>query len=808
MRADCTDHTNGLFVLAVLLVAIVALSACATRPEPVDIGLAQTDQILLQSLPSRTLSYEETVRPVLQRRCVVCHGCYDAPCQLKLSSPEGIRRGANKDKVYDGSRFTAAAPTRLYVDAKTTAEWRGKGFHGVLNEGGQAPVTNLEQSVMYKMLRLKQINPQARVGQLPAAFDVSLDRPQTCPTLDEFDDYAQKFPRQGMPFGLPNLEDDEYRVLVQWLAQGAPMPVNQETSAQVAGQIARWETFLNGTDNKQRLMSRYLYEHLFIGRMHFRGSDERAFYRLVRSSTPPGEPVDEIATLRPFDDPGQTFFYRLLRYPGDIVAKTHLVYELSDARMARFRELFLEPDYQVAELPSWNLQVAANPFKAFRDIPPVSRYRFLLDDARYFIEGFIKGPVCRGMIALNVIEDRFWVVFLSPNPALLTNNADFLDDMADYLETPTVQGDNIALLGVWRDYRAREQQYNDRRFDHFAAEHKRDVKEAMRAVWDGDGRNPNAALTVFRHFDSASVSTGFVGDYPESAWIIDYPTLERIHYLLVAGFNVFGNLKHQLHTRLYMDFLRMEGEDLFLSFLPTTHRKQIKDSWYQGMRKDRQGDIGDTAVWLEKDVVTGYRTGNPQRELYQHLSARLAKVMQKDHSMRNCRQPPCDRAGTDPDKRRVDRTMQRIAAIRGKVLVAFPDVTFVRVRRGGDPGQDLAYTVIRDKAYKNVTSIFEDEKDTENRDFSNDALTVVDWLEGSYPNFFFSVDMADIETFVDQYATLQNRDDFEKLVSQYGVRRTNSGFWRTADWFQDQYQREKPIQAGLFDLNRYYTWAE
>jgi hypothetical protein len=799
-------HIGKLMVAGLVLLVLMALSACATKPDPVDVGLAETDQFLLQSLPSQTLSYAESVRPVLQRRCVVCHGCYDAPCQLKLSSPEGIRRGANKEKLYNGSRFSTASPTRLFIDAKTTEQWRGKGFHAVLNEGEQAPVANLEQSVMYKMLRLKQINPQARVGILPASFDLSLDRPQTCPTLEEFDEYAEKFPRQGMPFGLPNLDDDEYRVLVQWLAQGAPMPDVAQPSAQVAAQIGRWETFLNGTSNKQRLVSRYLYEHLFIGHIYFKGSGKREFYRLVRSKTPPGQPVDEIGTLRPYDDPGPVFYYRLLRYPGDIVAKTHLVYELSNERMARYRELFLKPDYEVAVLPSWDPKVAANPFKVFRDIPPISRYRFLLDDARYFIEGFTKGPVCRGMIALNVIEDRFWVAFLAPDPDFLTNNADFLDEMSDYLETPTVQGDDVPLLGVWRDYQAREREYNNRRFDHFASQEKQDINDAIRAVWDGDGSNPNAALTVFRHFDSASVSTGFIGDYPESAWIIDYPSLERIHYLLVAGFNVFGNVAHQLHTRLYMDFLRMEGEDLFLSFLPTKDRKQIRDAWYQGMRKEQQEDIGDVATWLNTDVVSGYRTDNPQREFYQHLSERLAKVLQTDGPMKNCRQPPCENPNAEAEKLRVDRAMQRIAEIRGEVLAAFPDVAFVRVRRGKGPDNDLAYTVIRDKAYKNVASIFDDEEDTEARDYSNDALTVVDWLEGSYPNFFFSVDIADVDKFTEQYAALRNREDFEKLISLYGIRRTNSRFWDTADWFQDQYLREEPIQAGLLDLNRYYSW--
>ncbi len=59
---------------------------------------------------------------------------------------------------------------------------------------------------------------------------------------------------------------------------------------------------------------------------------------------------------------------------------------------------------------------------------------------------------------------------------------------------------------------------------------------------------------------------------PKTAWVIDYSLLERIHYLLVAGFDVFGNVAHQLETRLYMDFLRMEGEQNFLFFLPPDER--------------------------------------------------------------------------------------------------------------------------------------------------------------------------------------------------------------------------------------------
>ena len=55
-------------------------------------------------------------------------------------------------------------------------------------------------------------------------------------------------------------------------------------------------------------------------------------------------------------------------------------------------------------------------------------------------------------------------------------------------------------------------------------------------------------LTIYRHFDSASVHKGAFGDIPK-LWVIDYPLLERIYYSLVAGFDVFGNTAHQLLSK-------------------------------------------------------------------------------------------------------------------------------------------------------------------------------------------------------------------------------------------------------------------
>ena len=57
---------------------------------------------------------------VMEQRCIVCHGCYDAPCQLKLESDEGLQRGASKTLVYDGERLRAANLTRLCLGSTWT----------------------------------------------------------------------------------------------------------------------------------------------------------------------------------------------------------------------------------------------------------------------------------------------------------------------------------------------------------------------------------------------------------------------------------------------------------------------------------------------------------------------------------------------------------------------------------------------------------------------------------------------------------------------------------------------------------------
>ncbi len=56
----------------------------------------------------------------------------------------------------------------------------------------------------------------------------------------------------------------------------------------------------------------------------------------------------EINTVRPYDDPGVAkFYYRLRKIESTIVRKNHTVYRMNRKKMERYRQLFLQDDYEV-----------------------------------------------------------------------------------------------------------------------------------------------------------------------------------------------------------------------------------------------------------------------------------------------------------------------------------------------------------------------------------------------------------------------------------------------------------------------------
>ncbi len=772
-----------------LLVGTVALAGCtllAERGLNERYGAADPARYDSPAAPPPDLSYRHDVQPILDRRCVVCHACYDAPCQLKLTAWEGVTRGGSKDRVYDGGRLIEAAPTRLYTDAQRASEWRQKGFHPVLNERAPSPQANLAAGVLYRLLDLKRRNPLPDGPVLPASFDFSLDRPQQCARLDELDAFERDHPLWGMPFGLPPLSDREHATLARWLELGAPRETAAALPAAITAQIRDWETFLNGDSAKERLVARYLYEHLFLAHLYFDSERAPRFFRLVRSATPPDQPVVPIATRRPYDDPAVArVYYRLVPEEETIVAKTHMPYALGPQRMAKWRAWFLDPAYPVDTVPSYDVAVAANPFIAFRALPVQARYRFLLDEAQFTIMNFIKGPVCRGQLALDVIEDRFWVFFASPDRDPLDNDAGFLADESANLRLPTEAGSNAGILGPWLDYAALETRYLQAKSERLQRQFTGAKAITLDFVWDGDGRNPNAALTVFRHFDSASVVQGLVGEPPKTAWVIGYPLLERIHYLLVAGFDVYGNAGHQLNSRLYMDFLRMEGEFNFLTLLPQAERERLRDYWYRGAAPAVKDYVYGRKAHFDRETGVAYQTGDPERELYGLLGTRLTPVLKGRLDLGNV---------TDA---RLRRELAALGSLEGESLAWLPEVAVLRV---DEPRKAPRwFTLLKNTGHSNVSHVFAEGQEILPRE---NTLTVVPGFVGAYPNAVYAVGRSDLAALRAAIGALRSEADYRALADRYALRRTRADFWAQSDALQDAYAAWAPVEGGLLDYNR------
>jgi hypothetical protein len=786
-----------------VVIALTTLMLSCMQPVAVD-------EMDLRPLVSttQTYSYMRDVKPVLEQKCISCHACNDAPCQLKLTSAEGLLRGATKTPVYDSARLKEMAPTRLFIDAQTTAGWRQKGFISALNARGGSLDNNLEYSLLYEMIELGREHPLEANAPVPADIELGLTRKNECPVPAKFEKYAEKKPLQGMPLAITGLTDNEYQTIRQWIREGAVIDAKPFVPGQAEqAQIREWEAFFNRSALKNQLVARYLYEHLFTAHLYFEDLDTGNFFELVRSSTPSGSPIRIIATLRPNDDPGQPLYYRLRKVESTLVHKTHMPYPLGQEKMARFDGLFLTPDWDVAVLPDYSRANTINPFATFATIPARARYQFMLDTSEFFIMSFIRGPVCAGNVAVDVIEDHFFVVFQDPDADLYVTDPDYRAKVQpDMVLVPQREGE-LKLKSDW-DQRKKErnayilqrgQAYRDQQPD----------GPSLVDIWDGDSNNNNAALTVFRNFDNAMVTKGFVGAVPETLWVMDYPMLERSYYLLVVNFNVFGTLATQAETRFYFDLIRSGGEDNFLHFMPPEVRTAMRDSWYQGDKA--QTKIRKTYEIVNEDlpVQIPYRSGKPKTEFVSLVSKRFGSLAGPPDVLNSCAEPPCYWAGATAAEKRAAASLQTLtskpASLDPMHFIDFmPDVSFVRISTG-DASADLAYTLVRNKAHTNVAFMF---GEANRRVYNKDTLTAYPGLIGSYPNFMFNVPLNEVEAFATALHAVGTRDQFIELVGSYGLSRSHPKIWTNFQWFVDYMRRVSPVEAGVYDLSRYKKVAD
>jgi Fatty acid cis/trans isomerase (CTI). len=733
--------------------------------------------------------YSRKVQPLFDSRCIACHSCLNAPCQLNLQNYEGFQRGANKVNVYNGGRIDATEPTRLWLDAHTTQEWRRKNFFEV--NTSKEPAKNLF---------FQTIIEKAQESEVPTKTVIES---QYCAANSE----EKKI---GMPYALPALTSEDVLTLQTWIADGAKGPSSKEEDKfryiepVVEKQIRGWEEYFNRRELRQQLVSRYLYEHLFLAHLRFEEKPTE-FFRLVRSTRECAKGVQEVTSRRPNDSPGvDRFYYCFTKYPGTVVAKNHIPYLLTEAKKKRFEELFFGTEWELKQLPTYEYKVAENPLLTFAAIPAKARYQFLLDDAQYHITTFIKGPVCNGSNAVNSIQEQFYVFFINPDSEIMTKSPGFQDSAQVQLVLPGMWGSDVKLdqTAEFTDtlVKSREAYRKSR------AQWKKEFFPqgySLNDIWDGGGENPNAILTVMRHYDNAVVVHGAVGDLAKTTFVLDYPLFERLVYNLVVNFDVFGNISHQLLTRVYMDMIRMEAEEIFLSFLPAKDRIPLRKSWYQGLVTEMKMDYMFPV--LNQDIPTAikFSSKNTKKEFIEKvLFTRMnEKVRGKIDALnwKNIEVPKT--LQSEMKLSGIEEQLSRLTAIPAKQAPFskfFPDISFIMIT--GKDGNHKVYSIIHNREHQNVSWILNESLRLAPEE---DTLIIQEGYRGGYPNMFFTLNQYQVKGFVEQVLKIKKQKEYDLLLRSYGVIRSQQHFWRVYDQMNAQFKKDSPIDFGFLDLTRY-----
>ena len=417
---------------------------------------------------------------------------------------------------------------------------------------------------------------------------------------------------------------------------------------------------------------------------------------------------------------------------------------------------------------------------------------------------FIRGPVCKGQIALNVIHDHFWVMFQDPDHDLSVKYPGFLKLQQDNLKMPIEMGSDSKIFKVLasRHHDAAKAYYHARQ-DFYMAHYYDGL--GLDAIWKGNDKSDAPVLTVFRHFDSASVHRGVLGDLPRTMWVIDYPLLERIYYALVAGFDVYGNMGHQLAVRLYMDALRVEGESYFLDFLPSDIRESTMREWYQGADfKNLKYQTAGMGTQID------YVSSNPKQEfiekvINEYLPGEFGIRFDPVNYMEAGRSYPSlpEQYVSNQDFLQAFHAASRPGTNLFRLVQDHNiNVGLVRIRIPDE--EDLVVSIVINRWHDNVAYMFS-EKNTLNP--AKDNADFIEGFIGSYPNFFFDVRKDDLPDFFDMLVNFDDSEEMLERIKKYSINRADPKLWEAYDWFQARFLQQEPVTGGLFDLNRYYHRA-
>lgn len=742
--------------------------------------------------------YFETggVQQILAGSCATCHQCSTSPCQLKLTESGGVQRGANAYNIFT-ELFKSDKGSTIRIkdtEGKSREELDKLGFYSVLKGG--------ENSEMYKLIEagLKQNEPGF---DLTAAWNLYQKGPRDL-KFDALMNDPKKIAERlshfglGMPFGTTMRKQDAMKLL-EWIKAGAPGPTKEAQEVIATPRdpkiVAEWETFFNQSTPKGKLAMRYLFEHMGFAKIHFDESkDGRGdFFEMVRSSTPPGQPIKEIVTDINSDDPKGEFYYRLKKHTGIIAAKDTTVFHLTGDVKKHWDELFLKSNWNVSKVPSY---ASGNPFENFDQIPAKIRYQFMMENSHHMINAMVQADVCTGGTATYAIRDRFGVVFLKPDadptaidPKLGGKAYDHLDPAATSLDGP----------GMDRLYSQRfEQKMKELRPNGITIDD----------IWDGSNlsdpndksrSDKNAFITVFRHNTNASSHQGPIGQFPETMALVDYANFERLFYDLVVNYKPWEGPVHKTGTWTTMSLIRGKWENTFRFLAPEQMRKDLYDETTKGF-----GALTETPM-LGKGLPTGLKDIDPKKPM-QSIVSQLRKHLGPTVAPETILDPdpmkPVDASVPDQvtDRDSLEKALHALTLKRGGYSSAIPETTWITVK--DDKGNDLDYTVLVNRVYKSnsrLVGYFANDIPIpllNNHLPDQDSLSVVRGHIGAFPELIMELPMRDVSGVVKD----ATRGELKTVRNKYELKRNSTAF---AEYIEREHKkRVNDLDSGIVDISR------
>ncbi len=744
--------------------------------------------------------YLDRVQPVFAKRCVGCHSCTNGPCQLNMTSHAALKRGVNTEDPY-AIRPWNLKDTRVSNNL-STQKWRNLGFKSILpgQESGLAP----EESIIYRnLIRGRDNTPTEspdsgafNMTEIRRMVDVHDSQDYVCPvTSGEYAKFESKYPVGGMPWALPTFDRAEYQIMIDWVKNGARGPSEeaqavvenpqqtQMSNQEPASVVIQWEQFLNG-DQRSQLVARYLYEHAALANIQL-AENPGEFYRIVRSTTPYPEKVEQIVTETVQDEPGISgrVYYRLQKIDRIIEAKTHVLWQLGLASLQQFQDLFFGEPWTLDKLPGYD---SSNPFEVFEAIPALARARFMMGNSRMITQSIARGPVCFAQYATYGVDEYYWRWFLKPeaDPSVVEPKL----GLSSYREFWDYG------LAIGSSKQKSERIYRDA-FER-TLRRIRPNGLSINDIWDGDGNNPNAWVPVRRHQNSVQIvneQTPIPG-LPHAIHLVSYATHERMYYNAAGRYRYWADALSKKKSWDWDVYTRTEAEDLFVSLFPN-------QAYRDKLRHKYTGIEGVLFFSLEQDYSRG-RPANTRVDYTENTLARAVykkmgrSVVGQEDRLNNWPNDTLPRSIL-PSIKNVDEWEMGLRTITGQpteFAKFVPNIVHIRL----DNQYLYSLTVVRGYV---PNKMFLTEKLSRNP--AQDIITATPGFFGVMPELFVDLSFEQASAFLAGFHQVNDLEGWKRFIGEYRIARNSPVFWDFVDWLHDWQEQHMRDEAGIIELRFY-----